>query len=296
MSSRHPRGRSVTKRRGLLAALGFGLFSSQAAAQTTPFVDQGTGIQFQRFFGAKTNFGFGVALPTTPSNSFIGQLSFPLVNGAGWGGFSLTGDMEGPLLMACWADGKGGIQASFREAFNEDDDPPEVTGAFSVKPISEGTSVNNTFLTFTFLCEGCLDDSLGLGAAQTAGTAEMGWALASTAVRNPASSAGVLAFHNSGFGDFKANLGSARNAEFETWAALVGTALPPGANARAFSGNGGDSGDDDGDDDDSDDEGNFGTGGGAGGGATTGGGTGGGGQTGGGFDDGDDSNDDSDDD
>ncbi|KAK0730328.1 hypothetical protein B0H67DRAFT_28463 [Lasiosphaeris hirsuta] len=293
MSSRHTRGRSVTKRRGLLAAFGFGLFSSQAAAQTkvtTPFVDQGTGIQFQRFFGAKTNFGFGIALPTNPSNSFIGQLSFPLANGAGW--------------------------ASFREAFNEDDNPPEITGAFSVKPIADGTSVNNTFLTFTFLCEGCLDDSFGLGAAQTAGTAEMGWALASRAVRNPASSAGVLAFHNSGFGDFKANLGSARNAEFDTWAALAGTALPPAANARAFSGNGGD-GDDDDDDDDSGDEGDSGAG--AGGGTTTGGSTGGittggggkagggaaggvttggggGGQTGGGLDDGDDSDDDSDDD
>ena len=267
--------------RGLLLALG--LSTSRVVAQTTSaFTDQATGIQFQRFFGAKTDFGFGIALPTNPSNSFIGQLSFPLANGAGWGGFSLTGDMEGPLMMVCWPN-NGAVVASFRQAFNEDDSPPEVTGAFSVKPIAQATSVNNTFMTFTFLCEGCLDDSLGLGPAQTAGTAEMGWALASRAVRNPASSAGVLGFHNSGFGDFKANLAAARSAEFDTWAALAGAALPPAAGAQAFDQSAAFGSGDDDSGNDSDDS-SRGGGQAGGGGATIGGGLtgGGGGQTGGG--------------
>lgn len=272
-------------------ALGFFLalaLSSPAAAQTTSaFTDQATGIQFQRFFGARSNFGFGVALPTNPSTSFIGQLSFPLVNGAGWGGFSLTGDMEGPLMMAAWPDGQGGVVASFRQAFNEDDNPPEVTGTFTVRPIADATSVNNTFMTFTFLCEGCLDAGLGLSAAQTAGNAEMGWALGKRAVRNAASSAGILEFHDGGFGDFQANLGAARSAEFDTWATLAGTPLAPAAGAQAFSLN---AGDDDGDDDDDDDDDNSGNGGAVGGGATIGGGRG----SGGGLD-GDDSGDESDD-
>ncbi|KAK1758680.1 hypothetical protein QBC47DRAFT_148745 [Echria macrotheca] len=245
--------------RGLL--LGLALASPAVGQTTSAFTDQATGIQFQRFFGARTGFGFGIALPTNPSNSFIGQLSFPLANGAGWGGFSLTGDMEGPLLMAAWPDGQGKVVASFRQAFNEDDNPPEVTGSFAVRPIATGTSVNNTFLTFTFLCEGCLDDTLGLGAARTAGTAEMGWGLASIPVRNPGSSNGVLGFHNSGFGDFRANLAAARNAEFATWAALAGEPLAPSAGARAFTQNAGsgdegdgsgDSGNSSGDDSDSD--------------------------------------------
>lgn len=62
----------------------------------------------------------------------------------------------------------------------------------------------------------------------------MGWALASIPVRNPTSSNGVLGFHNSGFGDFRANLAGARNADFETWAALAGTPLSASAGARQF--------------------------------------------------------------
>lgn len=81
----------------------FSVFPAAVRSQTSAFTDQATGIQFQRFFGARTNFGFGVALSTnTTSTSFIGQLTFPLANGNGWGGFSLTGDMEGPLLVAAW--------------------------------------------------------------------------------------------------------------------------------------------------------------------------------------------------
>jgi len=227
-------------------------FASVVTCQTkitTAFTDAATGIKFQRFFGAKTSFGFGIALPqNTTSNSFIGQLSFPLNNNAGWGGWSLTGDMEGPLLMAAWSDGKNVI-SSFRQAKNEDDNPPEVTGTFTLRPIAQGTSVNSSFLTYTFLCEGCLDASFGLGVADTASTFEMGWALANTAVKNPGSSAGILGFHNSGFGGFDAQLNLAKSADFDSWAAMAGAPLSPSAGAVAIApSTGGDDDDDDGDD------------------------------------------------
>lgn len=72
--------------------------TSSAAQTSTPFVDQTTGLKMERFFGARTSFGFGLALPvaapvTTQATSFIGQLSFPLVDGQGWGAMGLTGDM-----------------------------------------------------------------------------------------------------------------------------------------------------------------------------------------------------------
>ncbi|KAB5526497.1 hypothetical protein GE09DRAFT_1065061 [Coniochaeta sp. 2T2.1] len=238
------------------------LLSSLSLAQTTtPFTDQETGIQFQRFFGARTNFGFGIALPqdSSTSASFIGQLTFPLVNGAGWGGWSLTGDMEGPLLMAAWSDGNGNVVSSFRQAFDEDNNPPEVTGSFSLRPIAQATSVNATFLTYTFLCEGCLGAGLGLNAA--AATAEMGWALAGRAVRNPGSPAGVLDFHDKGFGDFQANLDAARSARFDEWAALAGTAVKPAAGARQFDLAAGEEGGDSGDEDSGDEAGGGGRGG-----------------------------------
>ncbi|KAK1769041.1 CBD9-like protein [Phialemonium atrogriseum] len=235
---------------------------------TALFTDPDTGISFQRFFGAKTSFSFGIALPTTPTDSFIGMLEFPLKSGAGWGGWSLTGDMEGPLLMAAWASTPspndastaGGVISSFRQAFNEDDNPPEVSGSFVARPIAAGTSANATHLKYTFLCEGCLDASLGLGAADTAGTAEMGWALAGTAVRGAGKPDGVLGFHDVGFGDFDADLAGARFADFETWAAMAGAPMVASTSAKAIvpdggdGGGGDDSGDDDSDDDDDDDD------------------------------------------
>ncbi|OBT94086.1 hypothetical protein VE01_07166 [Pseudogymnoascus verrucosus] len=269
---------------------------------TTAFTDPNTGISFQRFFGAKTTFGFGIALPTEPTTDFIGQLTFPLNGGNGWGGFSMTGDMEGPLLLAAWSDGAGNVISSFRQAENEDDNPPEVTGSFAIRPIAKGTSVSNTFLTYTFLCEGCLDAAFGLGAADTAGDAEMGWALAKTAVGGPETSAGILGFHDSGFGDFTASLGLARSAEFATWAALAGAPIAPAAGAVPIQANAGDGddGDDDDDDDDDDEGGASNTGGGStggnvGAGTVLGGATTGGGNVGGGAG-GDDSNDDDSDD
>ena len=141
--------------------------------------------------------------------------------------------------------------ASFRQATDEDN-PPEVSGAFAVRPIAEGVSVNNTFLTYTFLCENCLDAQLGLGPEATSADAVMGWALSERAVRDPGNpEVNNLGFHERGFGPFTARLGSARapQAQFD---AVAGTAgQPVGASGRAvpatpnaFSGEGDDDDDD----------------------------------------------------
>ena len=116
--------------------------------------------------------------------------------------------------------------------------------------------------TYTFLCEGCLDATLGLGPEGTAADAVMGWALSERAVRNPANPAAGLGFHERGFGPFTARLGNAKTAQFDTVAALAGA--PVGNSGRAVAatpnafGEGGedsgDEGDDDGDDDDDDDD------------------------------------------
>ena len=123
---------------------------------------------------------------------------------------------------------------------------------------------------------------------------------AKTAVGGPETSAGILGFHDSGFGDFTAILGLARNAEFATWAAMAGEPIAPATGAVPIQANAGDGDDDDDDDDDEDDDegGASNTGGGSGAGnvgagTVLGGSTAGGGNVGG--DAGDDSDDDSDD-
>lgn len=233
--------------------------TSSASQVSTAFTEAVTGLSMERFFGARTTFGFAMTMPETPVDSFIGQMSFPLVNGAGWGAIGLTGDMENNFFLAAWSDGAGSVMASFRQGTNEDD-PPEVVGNFAVRPIAEATAVNNTFLAFTFLCEGCMDKALGLGAEATLADGVMGWALSEQAVANQGSPDAPLGFHERGFGPFTMRLGQARSASFETVAARAGGAIPSSGKASPVSlnvaGGGSESekGDDEGGDDDEDDD------------------------------------------
>ncbi|RDL38364.1 Uncharacterized protein BP5553_02704 [Venustampulla echinocandica] len=235
-----------------------------ASATTSTFTDTDTGITFQRFFGAKTQFGFGIALPENPTTDFIGQMDFPTPANAGWGGISLADEMVGPLLLVAWPTGNN-VTSSFRLAKNEDDSPPVTTGSFAVSPIPQGTSANGTHMKFTFLCQNCIDGKLGFAAGDTNSAGfEMGWALASKAVKNAADPATTLPFHNSGFETFQAQLNLARSASFGEWAAMAGVAASNGSttpvaaaapgSASASSFGGGDDDDDDDDDDDSDDD------------------------------------------
>ncbi|KAH7389752.1 hypothetical protein BKA66DRAFT_414241 [Pyrenochaeta sp. MPI-SDFR-AT-0127] len=230
--------------------------TSSTAQVSAPFVDQTTGLQMERFFGARTQFGFAFALPATPppagtAGSFIGQLSFPLVNGQGWGSMGLTGDMDGVFILAVWPDGQGSVMASFRQATDEDN-PPEVTGSFRVRPLPDGIAVNATSLSYTFLCENCIDASLGLSVAASAGNAVMGWALSERPpVGNPANPGAFLGFHERGFGPFTARLGAAATPQFD---AVAATALAPvqasrNAVAAVAGAVGAGSGDEGGDDD-----------------------------------------------
>lgn len=240
--------------------------TSSPAQFSSEFVDQNTGLQMERFFGARTQFGFAFALPPQlppagTAGSFIGQLSFPLVNGIGWGAMGLTGSMEGNFILAAWPDGNGGVMASFRQATNEDN-PPEVSGNFQVRPLPDGTVVNDTQLTFSFLCENCLDSTLGLGPERMGGDAVMGWALSERAPRGDAADPGAqLGFHERGFGPFTARLGAAATDGFDAVAATALQPLPASARARAavpgaFEDGSGDegSGDDSDSDSDSDDD------------------------------------------
>ncbi|KAJ0120428.1 cellobiose dehydrogenase [Diaporthe amygdali] len=229
--------------------------TSSTSQVSTAFTEAVTGLTMERFFGARTTFGFAMTMPETPVDSFIGQMTFPLVNGAGWGAIGLTGEMENNFFLAAWPDGAGGVMASFRQGTNEDD-PPEVVGKFAVRPIAQATTVNNTFLSFTFVCEGCLDTALGLGAEATVTDGVMGWALSEQAVADRASPDAQLGFHERGFGPFTMRLGQARSTSFEAVAAQAGGAIPASRNASPVALNvaGGDGGqeEDEGDDDDDD--------------------------------------------
>lgn len=171
---------------------------------------------------------------------------------------------DGNFILAAWPDGVGGVMASFRQATNEDN-PPEVTGKFRVRPLPDRAMVNSTCMSYTLLCEYCLNASLGLTAQKSSGNAVMGWALSEKPpCGDPTNAGAFLGFHERGFGPFTARLGAAATIQFDVVAA---TALSPvGASRNAVtavagaagvgSGDecGGDDGDDSSDEDDDDDD------------------------------------------
>ncbi|KAH8669515.1 hypothetical protein BGZ60DRAFT_515155 [Tricladium varicosporioides] len=200
---------------------------------TATFVDPLTGFTMQRFFGARTSFGFAMALPLNPSTDFIGQISAPMPNNNGWAGVGMTGEMEGPLLIAAWpntATNPPTVMSTFRVSQDEDQSPPQARGNFAIKQIDQGTVLANGQMTFTFLCQNCITGGeLGFGSGNTGGIFEMGWGLSNEKVSNPADPAASMGFHNVGFGGFDANLGAARTQAFGDFALLAGGSTSNGS-------------------------------------------------------------------
>ncbi|CAG8955446.1 hypothetical protein HYFRA_00010312 [Hymenoscyphus fraxineus] len=196
---------------------------------TSAFTDPLSNITFQRFFGQRSTFSFGIALPTNKTTDFIGQMTFPTPSGDGWGGIALAGNMVGPLLLAAWPNGEQ-VVSTFRRASSKSS-PPVLDGPFQIKEIKEGTKINSTHMQFTFLCQGCLglNGTLGFETPDAAGNVQMGWALASTSVTTKGDPASEMTFHDSGFGIFTAQLSLAKSPDFAKWAALAtggGSAAP----------------------------------------------------------------------
>lgn len=97
------------------------------------------------------------------------------------------------------------------------------TGNATFAPITAGTFVNSTHLSFTFVCTNCMStDDMAFGPTDT--QALIGWALAATAVTTPSDPTSVLSYHAAGFGIEGITLADAKSANYATWSATAGTA------------------------------------------------------------------------
>ncbi|RAH78752.1 FAD/NAD(P)-binding domain-containing protein [Aspergillus japonicus CBS 114.51] len=197
-------------------ALSSALGASAAATATSAYSDSVSGMDFQRWCDSDTGFCFGIALPETVEKSFIGQLSVPLDSSKGWGGVSMSGSMTKALLIAAWANGDSAV-GTLRET-SAYSSPEVYSGDASILEIPEGTSVNSTFLTYTFLCENCI-----LGEPTTFGATEdtyyFGWGLSTTSPTTPSSDSSAMPFHGAGYGGFEVYLSKAKSSSYATWAA-----------------------------------------------------------------------------
>ena len=199
------------------------LFALQAVAQTSsPYTDAKTGIDFRGYTDARTGFTFGIALPENPTTDFIAQVQAPITNGGGWAGFSMGQSMTGNLLVVAWPN-DGEVVSSFRRATGYTN-PAVATGDFTMSPIPEGTYVNDTAFSYTFLCKNCISDDVATGLViyDSPSTNVVGWAFSDDALTDPATASSTLTYHTAGFGAFGLPMSDATSANFETWAAMAG--------------------------------------------------------------------------
>ncbi|KAF2123535.1 carbohydrate-binding module family 1 protein [Dothidotthia symphoricarpi CBS 119687] len=197
------------------------LFALRAAAQTSSvYTDEKTNITFN---GLRHTSGYtlGFALPENPTTDFIAQIQAPITNGAGWAGFSMGQSMAGNLLVVAWPN-EGEIVSSFREATGYTN-PAVTTGDFKMTPIPEGTYVNDTAFSYTFLCSNCISDDVtkGLVIYEAPSNNIVGWAYSADALTDSTSASATLNYHSGGFGAFGCPMANATSADYETWAALA---------------------------------------------------------------------------
>ncbi|EOA88304.1 uncharacterized protein SETTUDRAFT_160751 [Exserohilum turcica Et28A] len=204
------------------------LFALRALAQATPYTDDKTGIEFLGFHDP-SGYRLGYALPEGSAKDFIAQIQAPVTNGKGWAGLSMGQSMVGNPLVVAWPnDGK--IISSIREATGYTN-PAAKTGNMTIKAIPDGTYVNDTAFSYTFLCSNCISSDPLSGLVLADGTNVMGWAYSNKAMTDPTTPSAVLSYHDAGFGAFGLSASKAKNANFEKWAALAVAGTPSGGNS-----------------------------------------------------------------
>lgn len=215
-----------------LAALA-GLVSTAAAATAAPYTDPNTGITFETYLESSLAFSWGMVFPETMGTDFIGQLVVPLTDGAGWGGISFGGDMTEHLLFVAWPNGDD-IVTSFRLASSYAN--PAVYTATTVQalPIANGTFINSTHLSYTFVCQGCIIGGDTTFAA-TAAAPIIGYAVSTsnpTTVSDPSS---ALVYHDAGSNEYGFSTSSAQSASYATWASWASAASTSASNSTSSS-------------------------------------------------------------
>ncbi|KAK4148961.1 hypothetical protein C8A00DRAFT_19294 [Chaetomidium leptoderma] len=197
-----------------------------SSSQPGLYTDVDTGITFYGF-DLTTGYRFGLVMPQQPTADFIAQLVSPLTDGGGWGGVSLGAHMTGPLLIVTWPDGDT-VMTSTRVATDY-----TTAGVFryghnpvGLPPLKRGTFVNNTHVSSTFLCAGCINSDSFDPAWANATNRDVffGYAYSQIAVEDPSDTNTNLSDHigtGTGFGVFKVALGDAMSEDYDKYAAMV---------------------------------------------------------------------------
>lgn len=204
-----------------LGLANLGTVHAQASQRTTAYTDPRTGIDFQKFASGDV-FSFGIALPEASGTDFIGQLVGQINDAGEWASVSLRGPMLNSLLFVAWADGED-IRTSFRTVASYANPGPYTATDVKAVPIADGTFVNATHFSYTFLCQGCVLEGV---TSLTSTAPTLGWAVSATEVTTPSDPNSALSFHGAGHGQYGLDIAGARSAKFAEWAALAVETAP----------------------------------------------------------------------
>ncbi|KAH6876361.1 hypothetical protein B0T10DRAFT_585438 [Thelonectria olida] len=208
-----------------IAAL-VGLAGTAAAQRSSAYADPETGIDFQRYLASSYNYSFGIALPETVGSDFIGQMVVPKTDNEGWGAVSLKGGMLNSLLFVAWADGED-IKTTFRLTGSYANPDVYSDTEVTALPIANGTFINDTHISYTFLCEGCI---LANKTSLLGESPVLGWAISDTNPTTPSDATSALSYHAAGFGQFGLDIASAKSDKYATWASWAAADTPTPGN------------------------------------------------------------------
>lgn len=199
--------------------LGSAVFAGLAAAvSSSNYTDPNTGITFLTYFASDVDYSFGIVFPETVGTDFIGQLVVPLTDGAGWGGVDFGGDMTKHLLFVAWPNGDEVI-TSFRMAQSYANPSVYTNTTVSALPIANGTFVNSTHLSYTFVCQGCI-----VGGTTSFDSDDeapvLGYAVSTSNVDTVSSASSALTYHDAASGEWGFSISGAKSASYSTWAAM----------------------------------------------------------------------------
>ncbi|KAH7082967.1 hypothetical protein BKA63DRAFT_140684 [Paraphoma chrysanthemicola] len=189
-----------------------GAFATVTLAQSpAPYTDLKSGITFNTFQHTSGYF-FGLALPqnNTGNTDFIATIGG---KGTGYSGVSFGGGMLSKLLFVAWPNQQS-VVSSFRKTANYGS-PAVAAGTFTQTPIANGTYVNSTHWTYTFLCSKCIQSD-GTTFKATDSAPSLGWVLNAQAPAQRANAAASVSKHSSQ-GQAIFDLSKARSSKFETW-------------------------------------------------------------------------------
>lgn len=192
------------------------LLALEASAQMVgaPYTDDKTGIKFNGL-SHKTGVKIGFALPEETKTDFVAQILAPITNDGGWAGLTMGQSMIDTLHAVAWPhDGK--VISSFRKASGYTN-PPVAKGDWKMTAIPEGTWVNETAFSYTFLCSNCIAD----GGLEIGDKNFFGWAYSKNALTSPTAAGGVLNMHGGGFGAFAMSMDDAKTADYAKYAAMA---------------------------------------------------------------------------